>query len=64
MISRLSSSELPLYLVDEGMVIVVIEVPVKACSPIAVTDDGMVNAPDSQGGAAVESARWDHGMLM
>ncbi len=48
MISRSLSSELPSYLVDEGMVIVVIEVPSKACLPILVTDEGMVSAPDKE----------------
>ena len=48
MILRFLSSELPSYLVDEGMVIVVIEVPSKAPPPISVTDDGMVSAPDKE----------------
>ena len=66
MISRLLSSELPLYLVDEGMVIVVIEVPSKALPPISVTDDGMVSAPDKE--EQPSKARWpilvtDEGMV-
>ena len=45
MISRVLSSELPLYSVDAGMVIFVILVPLKASLPIDVTDEGMVSAP-------------------
>ena len=59
MISRVLSSELPLYSVDAGMVIFVILVPLKASLPIDVTDEGMHGERAGQRGAALEGVITD-----